>query len=560
MSRIGTTIFFLMFMLIFSIGKAAAEQWPSNHAVLNQTLKNAPVPIFYGLNESHSNSWAQTAGNGITGVVYFQYGEENWGWGNLVYQSILSDGTVNNEVVTVGTHLEISVLLYDADSNPHIFTASSTNTDQLIDHYYRYMENQWTNETILHFNNEGGKFIYELSADRGPNDSFHLLALKTRSNPDSDDYYYAFRNSQLYHISNSSGDWVKELINQYDMVYTLDEYSKMMNRQDIKIDKNGDVHVIYGEQINALTNFSPSRLQYATNQSGHWVVETALNYVANSRDDAGWYSSLCLDSENQPHVSCCYIGRVSSGSAMYAKLIYLSRLGVNNWQSEVIAENDDGYYGRDGRDYTGGLTHLVFDDNNTPHVIFSDIASSHAGMNYFNLGNIRYAVKESGVWNIRKIYQQPVPIGNYNATEMYDMCLLISDNSNKIQVIGQELEILSNSNYECRLAQYLITDATYLDAGEFLKQSDLLYNYPNPFNRSTMIKFSLAEPGEVQLNIYNLAGQMICSLAKGYLPVGEYDAIWNGLNSRGEPVGSGIYIYHLISGEFCLSKRMLFLY
>jgi len=394
----------------------------------------SPVTIFYGLNESHSKSWAQITNDGLIGISYFKRSAGERYTGDLIYKSIQPDGTEKDEIVSTGNSLEVSVLVFDSQSKPHIFVASSDEVDQTIVHFFKSSDIAWSSENIVHFNNEGGKYIYEMSAERGPDNLFHLLVLKTRSNPDSEDYYYAYKNAHLYHLNNDqNGNWQKELIYNYDTVWTLDEYSKALNRQDMKVDKNGKIHVVFNKQIN-----SSSRLEYATNKNGCWEIETAVNFSAGTRDDGGWFPSLALDNEDQPYVSCVYVGRCSSGSATYAKLLFVSR-DENSWTQEIIAANDDGYYGSDGRNYTGALSHLVFDKNNQPHIVFSDIASSHSAMNYWNLGNIRYAVKENDNWMISTIYEQPLPNGFFNAVEMYGMCLLISDNVDKIRVSDSSL-------------------------------------------------------------------------------------------------------------------------
>lgn len=344
-------------------------------AAIDQHTKNSDITIYYGLNDSHSRSWAQINKNEIVGISYFQRFENSYDQGTLIYKTILPNGSEKLDAVTTGTWLEKSVLLFDALAQPHIFLATSNNHDQIIDHYFKNDTDQWQNETIIHFYNEGGKFIYELSADTGPDYSFHLLILKTRSNIDSDDFMEAWRNSYLYHLTNTTGTWKKELIHRYNMAYTYDMYIKSSNRQDIKVDADGYVHVTFSEQIDG--NDDPSRLLYATNRTGKWVIETALNYSYGRRDDAGWFPSLCLDKNGTPCISCMYVNRVLTYSAVYCKLFLLKRLGDRNWQTEIIADRDDGYYGRDGRKYTGGLSHLVFDKNNAPHIIFSDIASTH---------------------------------------------------------------------------------------------------------------------------------------------------------------------------------------
>ncbi len=68
----------------------------------------------------------------------------------------------------------------------------------------------------------------------------------------------------------------------------------------------------------------------------------------------------------------------------------------------------------------------------------------------------------------------------------------------------------------------------------------LFQNYPNPFNSSTTVRFQLAKPGYVTLNIYNLLGQKIELLLEGYKFTGEYKIQWNA-----EYIPSGIYLIEL---------------
>jgi hypothetical protein len=261
-----------------------------------------PVVIHYGPNDSHSKDWVQENPDGVVGVTYFQLFDGSDDQGVLTYKTIHPDGSSYLDSVTTGIRLEKSVLLYDSLSTPHIYLARSNDVDQVIDHYWKSQGQPWQNETIINFLNEGGKFIYELSADKGQDGSFHLLILKTRSNIDSEDYWWAWLDSYLYHMTNETGVWEKELIHNYDMAYTYDNYIKSSIRQDIEIDEDGFIHVVFSEQMNA--NDDPSRLLYATNKTGAWVIETALHYDHGPRDDAGWFPSLCLDNNGVPYVSC----------------------------------------------------------------------------------------------------------------------------------------------------------------------------------------------------------------------------------------------------------------
>ncbi len=78
-------------------------------------------------------------------------------------------------------------------------------------------------------------------------------------------------------------------------------------------------------------------------------------------------------------------------------------------------------------------------------------------------------------------------------------------------------------------------------------QINLASNYPNPFNPTTSIPFSLTGSAiyQVRLEIYNTLGQRVATLLNQTLPAGEHTAEWNGLDQNGRQVASGIYIYRL---------------
>ena len=82
------------------------------------------------------------------------------------------------------------------------------------------------------------------------------------------------------------------------------------------------------------------------------------------------------------------------------------------------------------------------------------------------------------------------------------------------------------------------------------KETLLLPNYPNPFNPETWIPYHLAHAADVTLTIYDTKGATVRQLDLGHQPAGYYTgstkaAYWDGRNSLGEPVGSGVYFYQL---------------
>jgi hypothetical protein len=82
-------------------------------------------------------------------------------------------------------------------------------------------------------------------------------------------------------------------------------------------------------------------------------------------------------------------------------------------------------------------------------------------------------------------------------------------------------------------------------------------NFPNPFNPSTTLAYSLKDPGHVTLDIYNVLGQNVRTLVDEYLDAGTYTKIWDGCDNSGQPSASGMYFYRIKSGDFTEVKKMV---
>jgi len=89
----------------------------------------------------------------------------------------------------------------------------------------------------------------------------------------------------------------------------------------------------------------------------------------------------------------------------------------------------------------------------------------------------------------------------------------------------------------------------------------LAQNYPNPFNPQTTIRYeisgNLTTAVQTTLKVYNVLGQLVRTLVDEPKSSGVYEVIWDGRDSQGEQVSSGVYFYRMTAGKFSESKKMV---
>ena len=84
-------------------------------------------------------------------------------------------------------------------------------------------------------------------------------------------------------------------------------------------------------------------------------------------------------------------------------------------------------------------------------------------------------------------------------------------------------------------------------------------NYPNPFNSGTVIRFSLVSAAQVELSLYNVAGQRVRSLVRGSKGQGIHEVRWDGRDESGRNLSSGVYFCRLSTGSDVQSRKLLLL-
>lgn len=75
-------------------------------------------------------------------------------------------------------------------------------------------------------------------------------------------------------------------------------------------------------------------------------------------------------------------------------------------------------------------------------------------------------------------------------------------------------------------------------------------NYPNPFNPTTNIKFTIPERSEVRIKVYSSLGEEIITLLHETLERGEHNIVWNGVNKNNITAPSGVYLILMEANNF----------
>ena len=105
---------------------------------------------------------------------------------------------------------------------------------------------------------------------------------------------------------------------------------------------------------------------------------------------------------------------------------------------------------------------------------------------------------------------------------------------NELRIIGQEI------------------DKQTIGKGEITSNEIEIYNYPNPFNPTTTITFSLPKKDNVKLFVYDILGRELKKLADGIYEAGEHKIEFNASN-----LPSGVYFYRMEAGNFSQTKKLI---
>jgi hypothetical protein len=116
-----------------------------------------------------------------------------------------------------------------------------------------------------------------------------------------------------------------------------------------------------------------------------------------------------------------------------------------------------------------------------------------------------------------------------------------------------------NQSVPSQVISAMISVMDVIDSDNIPDTYSLKQNYPNPFNPITTLKYGLPEDSFVNVNIYNLRGNVINNLVNKKQSSGFHSISWNATNNLGQPVSAGMYIYTIQAGDFRETRKMILL-
>jgi len=280
----------------------------------------------------------------------------------------------------------------------------------------------------------------------------------------------------------------------------------------LELDQFGNRHVTY----------SDSRvLKYAVLTGGNTEIETVVDLSSSDSIITG--CSLSLDVAGNPHISYS----VTIGSPFLASTVYATK---DASQPPIVSDIPDRTIPMGSRFPQLRVDNFV-DDPDTPD---SSITWSVSG-------NTSLSVTWS---QVKRAYKIRAPMGwagsetlTFTATDPSGL----SDSDAAIYTV-----VASKTSTNSGLRGTSGPETTELQS-----------NYPNPFNPSTSIGYALSDDTWITLKVYNMLGEEIATLVNEYQIAGYKSVQWDGRNDRGEMVGSGIYVYRIIAGDFTKTEKMI---
>ncbi|MCD6162870.1 MAG: S8 family serine peptidase [candidate division Zixibacteria bacterium] len=159
------------------------------------------------------------------------------------------------------------------------------------------------------------------------------------------------------------------------------------------------------------------------------------------------------------------------------------------------------------------------------------------------------------IWDIDDDGDAEIVVGVQNSGENLD----VIDYKTEVSMINAVWPVYGNDVHRSNNYVPFIYNSIDEDSKTLPVKFSLNQNYPNPFNAHTIISFNLDISSKISLDIYDILGRQVKSLASDFQKAGKHSIVWDGRNDNNSKVSSGVYFYRLKAGEKLAVKRMVYL-
>jgi len=187
----------------------------------------------------------------------------------------------------------------------------------------------------------------------------------------------------------------------------------------------------------------------------------------------------------------------------------------------------------------------IYFEDNSPQVTYSDIYAGWSGVGNIN-SNPEFRNRNGGDFRLMSTqygFPYDSPCIDVGAPYILDAVL---DSLWGLGTTLSDMGAFGGGDFELAGVED--------DLGEYPQLITVAGNYPNPFNSRTVIRFSLIEPGDVSMEVFDLLGRRVEAFTRQYRGAGEHNIIWDGENKS-----AGVYFYTIKGDSFSISRKMLLL-
>ncbi len=316
-----------------------------------------------------------------------------------------------------------------------------------------------------------------------------------------------------------------------------------VGRSQIAAAPDGKIVVIWD---NSIAGTDTRREVFINTWSGTaWSGATMISDTTTADRDHNRYVAVTVDASS--NIYAFYTLPIVSGAdPRLSHLVMHKNTWGAAWNSSytvAIDSNEANYLSVSAVADSDGVLHLAYR---------RDMATDTTGLDEIVY---RYSVDGGATWSEAVQVSRPNYDGGYvslsnRVRKAYGIDLAWRESADSL-VADQSTVAVLYGNLPYR--------TTGVETGEPPVRYDLYVNYPNPFNPSTTITFSLQTRQEVRLAVYDATGRLVRTLVHGEMEAGQQNVTWNGSSDAGVPMASGIYFSRLITSDGTSTLKMLLL-